>query len=286
MTIQEKPMPSSFKPPDQKFPAFINPKQFSLKIDKILFNKNLLREEFSDVKFRRLMGKKHQDRVICEFKSRVRTNNPEIPKFARLELKEDQALFVVRTDVKIIRIKFYSFELKASNTNTFASPTSIHPQILFGKKAFEPEKANIITFHLSEKELGNLKNVFYYKTTVPIGQTPKEKEKLENARRLIDPNEPNTRKKIEEKFEKLKKVKVETIKKQMMNTVPFPRFLSNASEKSSRRNGGAFLKKLQQRVPNGHPIKTKVFIFKITCISKIIFLYKINNKILDIHIII
>ena len=165
---------------------------------------------------------------------------------------------VVRISQKVIQFRFSFHELKGSVANTFISPQTLDPIQIFASSSIKKEKLNFVNLMIGEKELNNLKNVFYYNSQVRVGQTAREKEKLEIARRLIDPNEPTIRKKIEEKHAKLKKVKIEKIKKMMMSTVPFPRFLSNANDKSSRKHGGAFLKKLQQRMPSGHPIKTKV----------------------------
>lgn len=64
MALQEKAMSASFKFSEQNSLAYIQQKNFSLKVDNLQFNKVALREEFGDIKFRRIVNKRHSQKVI------------------------------------------------------------------------------------------------------------------------------------------------------------------------------------------------------------------------------
>ena len=246
----------SFSSQDADDVFYLRDVVINIKVDKLALNGNPMISDYFDGRL--LFNPKHEasDIFQIEFKQKSNSKNSKLKKFYRLEF--------LSTRTKIKRLGMRKFELQfekymsiMSDSSMFKSKESIDNSIIFPKKNFAGAQGGnskgtmhslVLRFH--EREISRLNNYFKaYRLNIPKanGQTLKMKIKYESARYLKDPNEPGTRKKIENYEKKIEKAKKEKILKGLKE-IPYPRFwaLQGGSKSSVRKGENGLLKRVKQ----------------------------------------
>ena len=265
-------------------------KNVIIKVDKLNLNGNPMIGDYHDGKL--IYNPNNQNYIFkIEFKLKSNSKNSSLKKYYRLEFLCHHTT-IKRKGNRKFELQFEKYMSLISDNSSFENKKSIDSNHIFPKKGYNnannsmSKKIHSLLFRIHDREVSKLNDNFKsfrpnnYKTSDQL-----KKRKYETARFLKDPNEPGTKKKIENYEKKIEKAKKEKIFN-LLKEIPYPRFwaLHGGSKSAARKGETGLLKRVKHSTEfNDHPFKSKLLCPIYSCYKVFDSVDKANEHLRDKH---
>lgn len=290
----EVPISANFTAQDLGYIFRLKETEVNFKIDKLALNGAQIVTNHQDSHFLYNPIDSRKEYFYIESKLKPSSKHKGLKQFIRMRFRTFETL-IKRVGLKKLEMRFNEMSMYTDDSPSFKNNQKIEHEVIFPKKGYSSNAPApsihhryVMTFRFNEGDITKFRTFFKaYRPNVPIGARMSQKDisKYEPARYLKDPNEPATRKKIENYEKKIEKAKKTRIIK-VLKEIPYPRFWSShgGSKTSLKKGETGLLKKVKQSPEYAdHPFKVKLLCPIYSCFKVFDSAEKANEHLKEKH---